>query len=226
MGNLLVVSFEKISSAISSPCHIVMVGLDNAGKTSILYKSKLRENIATQPTVAFNVECISVTKKLKFKVWDVGGRESNRPLWRAYVRKTEGVVFVVDSVDQGRMEEARHELFHLLNSDSAQLKEVPILVVANKQDSVGALSPEMIAKELRLKELSGRHMWHVEGTSCYLGDGFNEGLKTLGKMIAECKGDHPAKERLSNEKNAKASKRNRKKRKRRNSTSSHEGILV
>lgn len=226
MGNLLVFSFERISSAVSSPYHIVMVGLDNSGKTSILYKAKLRETIKTYPTTAFNVECVSVTKKLKFKVWDVGGRESNRPLWRAYVRKTEGVVFVVDSVDQSRMEEAQHELFNLLHSDSAQLKEVPLLVVANKQDSIGALSPDMIAKELKLNELSGSHMWHVEGTSCYVGDGFNEGLKTLAKMIAECKGENPKQRSRDAEKTTKASRRNRRKGKRRNSTSSHEGILV
>lgn len=228
MGNLLVLSFERISSVVSSPYHIVMVGLDNAGKTSILYRAKLRENIKTYPTTAFNVECVSVTKKLKFKVWDVGGRESNRPLWRAYVRQTEGVVFVVDSVDQSRMEEAKHELFNLVHSDSAQLKEVPILVVANKQDSIGALSPEMIAKELKLNELSGNHMWHVEGSSCYVGDGFNEGLKTLAKMIAECKGENPKERSRSRhaEKTPKASTRNKRKGKRRNSTSSHEGILV
>lgn len=227
MGNLLMVSLEKISSAVSSPHHVVMVGLDNAGKTSILYKSKLKENIKTFPTTAFNVECVSVTKKLKFKVWDVGGRESNRPLWRAYVRRTEAVVFVVDSVDQSRMEEARHELFNLINSDSAQLSHAPILVVANKQDCVGALSPEMIAKELRLNELSGKHLWHVEASSCYVGDGFNEGLKILAKMVAECKGEN-LKDQQVGERTPKPTrrKRRRNRRKRRNSSSSYEGIIV
>lgn len=226
MGNLLMVSLERISSAVSSPYHIVMLGLDNAGKTSVMYKSKLKENIKTYPTMAFNVECVSVTKKLKFRIWDIGGRESNRPLWRAYVRKTEGVVFVVDSVDQSRMEEARHELFNLLNSESAQLSAVPILIIANKQDTVGALSPDMIAKELKLNELSGRHLWHVEASSSYVGDGFNEGLKILGKMIAECRGENP-KERTYEERTPKSTSRNRRRRmKRRNSSSSHEGILI
>ena len=223
------VSLDRLASAVSSPCHIVMLGLDNSGKTSLMYKAKLKELIKAHPTMAFNVECVNATKKLKFKIWDIGGRESNRPLWRAYVRKTEGVVFVVDSADSSRFEEARHELFNLLNSESAQLSQVPILVVANKQDCVGASSPDMMANELNLSALNDRHLWHVEPSSIYIGEGFTEGLKILGKMIAQCRGEHHVKE-SNEERTPKASRRNRKKkrgrRSRRGSTGSYEGILI
>ena len=223
------VSLDRLASAVSSPCHIVMLGLDNSGKTSLMYKAKLKELIKAHPTMAFNVECVNATKKLKFKIWDIGGRESNRPLWRAYVRKTEGVVFVVDSADSSRFEEARHELFNLLNSESAQLSQVPILVVANKQDCVGASSPDMMATELNLSALNDRHLWHVEPSSIYIGEGFTEGLKILGRMIAQCRGEHHVKE-SKEERTPKASRRNRKKkrgrRSRRGSTGSYEGILI
>jgi small GTP-binding protein len=228
MGNLLMVSLDRLASAVSSPCHIVMVGLDNAGKTSLMYKAKIKEVIKVHPTMAFNVECVHATKKLKFKIWDIGGREPNRPLWKAYVRKTEGVVFVVDSTDSSRFEEARHELFNLLNSDSAQLSQVPILVLANKQDCVGAVSPDMLASELNLSALNERHLWHVEPASACVGEGFTDGLKTLGKMIARCRGENI--KDSSEEKTPKLTRRNRKKKKRsrsrKSSTGSYEGILI
>ncbi|XP_028395510.1 ADP-ribosylation factor 6-like [Dendronephthya gigantea] len=226
MGNLLMVSLDRLASAVSSPCHIVMLGLDNSGKTSLMYKAKLKENVKVHPTTAFNVECVNATKKLKFKIWDIGGREANRPLWRAYVRKTEGMVFVVDSTDSSRFDEARHELFNLLNSESAQLNDVPILVLANKQDCVGAVSPDMLARELNLAELNDRHLWTVEPTSACIGEGFADGLKTLGKMIARCRGDYLREP--SEEKTPKLTRRNRKKRRRnrRGSAGSYEGVLI
>ena len=222
------VSLDRLASAVSSPSHIVMVGLDSSGKTSLMYKAKLKEHIKVHPTMAFNVECVNATKKLKYRIWDIGGRESNRPLWKAYVRRTEGVVFVVDSTDSNRFEEAQHELFNLLNSESAKLNHVPVLILANKQDCIGAVSPDMLANELNLKALNDRHLWHVEPTSAYVGEGFIEGLKTLGRMIAQCRGENL--KDLNEEKTPKPSRRNRNKKKRnrsrRGSNSSYEGILV
>ena len=228
MGNLLMISLDRLASAVSSPCHIVMLGLDQSGKTSLMYKTKLRELVKVNPTVAFNVESVNATKKLKYKIWDIGGREANRPLWKAYVRRTEGVVFVVDSADSSRFEEARHELFNLLNSESAQLNRVPLLVLANKQDAIGAMSPDMLANELNLNSLSDRRLWHIEPTSAFVGDGFLEGLKTLGKMIAQCRGENV--KDLDEDRTPKPVRRNRNKkkrgRKRRGSTGSYEGILI
>lgn len=222
------VSLDRLASAVSSPYHVVMLGLDNSGKTSLMYKTKLKELIKVHPTMAFNVECVNVTKKLKYKIWDIAGRESNRPLWKAYVRRTEGVLFVVDSTDSSRLEEARHELFNLLNSESAQLHGVPILVLANKQDCIEALSPDMLANVMNLSALNEGHLWHVEPTSAYFGDGFTEGLKTLGKMIAQCKGENLKEPKL--DRTPKPARRNRRKKmrswSRRGSTSSYEGILI
>lgn len=189
MGNLIMFSLDRLSNAISSPHHIVMIGLDGAGKTSLLYKAKWKELVNVHPTMSFNVECLNITKKIKYKIWDIGGRESNRPLWKAYVRRSEAIVFVVDSTESSRFEEARHELFNLLNSESAQLNSrVPILVLANKQDLAGAMSCDLLASELTLSSLNERHLWHIEPTSIQAGDGFLQSLKTLGKMIAQSRG--------------------------------------
>ncbi len=108
-----------------------MLGLDAAGKTTILYKLKLNDNVNTIPTVGFNVESV-VYKNVKFNVWDVGGQDKIRPLWRHYYTGTQGLIFVVDSADTDRLDEARQELHKIIND--REMKDSVILVFANKQD--------------------------------------------------------------------------------------------
>merc|ERR1712029_259602 len=95
---------------------ILMVGLDAAGKTSILYKLKLGEIVTTIPTIGFNVETVEY-KNISFTVWDVGGQDKIRPLWRYYYQGTNALIYVVDSNDRDRSEDAREELSKILNED-------------------------------------------------------------------------------------------------------------
>jgi ADP-ribosylation factor protein 6 len=67
----------------SKEMRLLMLGLDAAGKTTILYKLKLNQDVTTIPTVGFNVETVTY-KNVKFNVWDVGGQDKIRPLWRHY----------------------------------------------------------------------------------------------------------------------------------------------
>ncbi|KAG7170430.1 ADP-ribosylation factor 1-like 2, partial [Homarus americanus] len=91
------------------PCRILMVGLDGAGKTTVLYKLKLGEVVTTIPTIGFNVETVEY-KNVSFTVWDVGGQERIRPLWRHYFQNTSAIIYVVDSNDPDRLAESREEL--------------------------------------------------------------------------------------------------------------------
>ena len=108
---------------------ILMVGLDAAGKTTILYKLKLGEVVTPIPTIGFNVEEVSY-KNISFHVWDVGGQDKIRQLWRHYYTNTQGIIFVVDSNDRDRMDDARDELHIMINDE--ELKDAVILVYANK----------------------------------------------------------------------------------------------
>lgn len=99
-----------------------MLGLDAAGKTTILYKLKLNESVHTIPTIGFNVEEVKVGKRLTFTIWDVGGQEKIRPLWRHYFTNCSALVFVIDCSDEVRIGEARKELFSIMNSE--EMKEV------------------------------------------------------------------------------------------------------
>ena len=104
---------------------ILMVGLDAAGKTTILYKLKLGEIVTTIPTIGFNVETVEY-RNISFTVWDVGGQDKIRPLWRHYFQNTQGLIFVVDSNDRDRIGEAREELMRMLNED--ELRDAVLLV--------------------------------------------------------------------------------------------------
>ena len=124
---------------------ILIVGLDGAGKTTILYKLKLGEVVTTIPTIGFNVETVEY-KNIKFTVWDVGGQDKIRPLWRHYYENTEGVIFVVDSNDVDRIGAAKDELARMLGEDS--LKDAVVLVFANKQDLPQAMEVSALADKL------------------------------------------------------------------------------
>ncbi|VDM30818.1 unnamed protein product [Hydatigera taeniaeformis] len=110
---------------------ILMLGLDAAGKTTILYRLKLNNAVTTIPTVGFNVETVSYDN-IRFNVWDVGGQEKIRPLWRHYFTGSQGLIFVVDSADRERIREAQVELHRIAND--REMQDAIILVFANKQD--------------------------------------------------------------------------------------------
>ncbi|CAH0547993.1 unnamed protein product [Brassicogethes aeneus] len=137
--------------------HVVMLGLDSAGKTTALYRLKFDQYLNTVPTIGFNCEkvkgMIGKARGINFLVWDVGGQEKLRPLWKSYTRCTDGIVFVLDSVDVERMEEAKMELIRTVKSP--ENSGVPILVLANKQDLPGAREPKELEKLLGLLELGG-----------------------------------------------------------------------
>jgi len=87
--------------------------------------------LLTCPHLGFNVETVEY-KNIQFTVWDVGGQDKIRPLWRHYFQNTQGIIFVVDSNDRDRIVEAREELQRMLNED--ELRDAILLVFANKQD--------------------------------------------------------------------------------------------
>lgn len=157
----------------------LMLGLDAAGKTTVLYKLKLGEHVTTIPTIGFNVETVQY-KGFSMNIWDVGGQDRIRALWRHYYHNTQGLIFVVDSNDVGRIDEARDELHKLLEED--ELRDSILLVYANKQDLPNAVKPQELGNRLRLNTITNR-AWQVQGTCATTGDGLYEGLDWLGDQI-------------------------------------------
>ncbi|XP_007905553.1 ADP-ribosylation factor 2 [Callorhinchus milii] len=162
---------------------ILMVGLDAAGKTTILYKLKLGEIVTTIPTIGFNVETVEY-KQVSFTVWDVGGQDKIRPLWRHYFQNTQGLIFVVDSNDRERVNEAKEELNRMLAED--ELRDASLLVFANKQDLPNAMTAAEITDKLSLHSLRQRK-WYIQATCATSGDGLYEGLDWLSNHLCTSK---------------------------------------
>ena len=156
-----------------------MLGLDAAGKTTILYKLKIGEALTTIPTIGFNVETVEY-KNVTFQVWDVGGQEKLRKLWRHYYAGTDALIFVVDSSDKSRVDTARGELEALLSAD--EMRDAAVLVLANKQDLPDAMSAGEVADKLGLYSQRGRQ-WYIQGTNGMTGDGLYEGMDWLVKTV-------------------------------------------
>ena len=162
---------------------ILMVGLDAAGKTTVLYKLKLGENVTTIPTIGFNVETVEY-KNVSLTVWDVGGQHKIRPLWRHYYQNTNGLLFVVDSNDVDRIEEARLELFKLLQDD--ELRDAALLVYANKQDLPAAVSAAEMSEKLGLCGLrQSNRPWYIQACCATSGQGLYEGLDWLSNTLVQ-----------------------------------------
>ncbi|CZR59093.1 probable ARL1-ADP-ribosylation factor [Phialocephala subalpina] len=176
---------------------ILILGLDNAGKTTLLYRLKIGEVVTTIPTIGFNVESVTY-KNLNFNVWvccsipplqtyltslqDLGGQTSIRPYWRCYYANTAAVIFVIDSTDIDRLGTASEELAAMLNED--ELKDAALLVFANKQDQPGAKGAGEISEALKLAELRDRN-WSIVACSAVDGRGVDEGMDWLVQTVQQ-----------------------------------------
>eukprot|EP01084_Bolivina_argentea_P035576 65976_1 len=179
MGILLSKVFRGLFG--TKEVRILILGLDNAGKTSILYKlsNEADDDIQTIPTIGFNVETLQY-KNIKFQVWDLGGQSSIRPYWRCYYPNTDAIVFVVDSTDTDRLGVARQELQAMLEEE--ELKGAVLLIFANKQDQRGACNATQVSEALGLPELRARQ-WSIQESSALKGKGIFEGMDWLAACL-------------------------------------------
>mmetsp|Transcript_25290 Transcript_25290/g.36682 ORF Transcript_25290/g.36682 Transcript_25290/m.36682 type:complete len:454 (-) Transcript_25290:546-1907(-) len=175
----------NFASRIASLCtqqksmNITMLGLDAAGKTTILYRMAGTGNEVTTtiPTIGFNLETLKIKGSI-FTVWDVGGRDKIRPLARHFYRSTDAIIFVLDSNDHERFDAAKDELHRALNEE--ELKGKPVLVFCNKQDLPNSSSPEKVVAHLDLPTLSTRK-WIAMGSVANSSVGLYEGLDWLSR---------------------------------------------
>lgn len=177
------VLFSRLFSTLfgKGEIRILILGLDNAGKTTLLYKLQLNQVIETVPTIGFNVETVNYNN-LQLQVWDLGGQGTIRPYWRCYYPNTNAVIYVVDSTDVDRMDTAKQEMITMLQE--SDLKGVPLLVFANKQDMPGALSEAQVSQVLGLSSIKNRQ-WRIVKSSAKLGEGISEGLDWLIALLRD-----------------------------------------
>eukprot|EP00440_Ansanella_granifera_P005819 gb/GFBE01006312.1/.p1 GENE.gb/GFBE01006312.1/~~gb/GFBE01006312.1/.p1 ORF type:complete len:186 (+),score=52.99 gb/GFBE01006312.1/:1-558(+) len=159
---------------------LLMVGLDAAGKTTVLYELALGQVVETEPTVGFNVETF-LHRNILMTIWDLGGQERLRKLWNHFsVTKTHGVIFVVDSSDPERLEDAREELQAML--ENRDLRDACLLIYANKQDMPEALSAGDVAAKLGLCRIRDRP-WFIQPAIATKCQGVKEGLDWMANAV-------------------------------------------
>ncbi|XP_066912465.1 ADP-ribosylation factor-like protein 1 [Clytia hemisphaerica] len=173
--------FSRIFGGLfgSKELRVLILGLDGAGKTTILYRLQVGEVVTTIPTIGFNVESVTY-KNLNFQVWDLGGQTSIRPYWRCYYANTDAIIYVVDSQDKDRIGISKQELIAMLEED--ELKDAILCVFANKQDMEGAMTAADVSNALGLSALKTR-TWSIFKTSATKGEGLEEAMDWLADAI-------------------------------------------
>ncbi|KAL9655058.1 hypothetical protein ABK040_008841 [Willaertia magna] len=177
MGQAISQFFQNLFK--NKEARILLVGLDAAGKTSILYKLKLNHSINTIPTIGFNVETVQY-KKINFTMWDVGGQEAVRTLWKNYYSFVEVVVFVVDSSDRDRVDTAKRELHKILEDEL--LRDVVVLILANKQDVSDCLTVEELKEKLDVDNIK-QQKWRILPCCALTADGLYESLEWISTQL-------------------------------------------
>ncbi|KAH7044297.1 ADP-ribosylation factor 1 [Linnemannia elongata] len=180
---------QQQSHDATSPPYYIMMGLSGAGKTAILDRLKIGLYIAHHPSISENIETIDYMSKRGqrvFNLWDITERgdrglrvyESWRTLSQQY---PQGIIFVVDSTDHSHlsMELAAERLSTVLREGVEDLTLLPLLVLANKQDSRYAMTVADVKDMLGLEELPQEQVWHIQGVSAKWGEGLMEGFDWL-----------------------------------------------
>ena len=158
---------------------IIILGMQNAGKTTILYRLSLGQLVKTTPTIGSNVEELTYNN-VKFQAWDLGGQESTRSVWDVYYMNTDAIVYVIDSIDEEYYEESKTQFHKMLNNPA--LKNATILIFANKQDLPGAKTVNKLIEDYGFDKIKS-HIWHIQSCSALKGEGLVTGIKWLSEQL-------------------------------------------
>uniref|UniRef100_A0A914W8B8 ADP-ribosylation factor 1-like 2 n=2 Tax=Plectus sambesii TaxID=2011161 RepID=A0A914W8B8_9BILA len=166
-----------------SPTVILVLGLKNAGKSTMFSKLKFsihRDTCDNIPELGFHVERISVCEGVDFIMWDTCALFGFRDLWRRYFSGCAGLIFVVDCCDRQRLGEARNQFFQLLLDEEMAGK--PVMILANKKDQPDALSIADIAAFFQLDSFEDRHL-HIQATCALSGEGVIDGMLEMARLV-------------------------------------------
>jgi len=169
---------------------ILFLGLDNAGKTTLLRRLKDDRMVQHDPTVHAHAEELTLGN-VKFRAYDLGGHETVRKTWKTYFPTVDGIIYMVDAADRDRFEESKKELDLLM--ETPELAKVPIVILGNKIDKKDAASEDEI-RELfglsskgtwgsdKVNEINGRP---IEVFMCSVAKktGYADGFKWLSQFL-------------------------------------------
>ncbi|TNN36878.1 ADP-ribosylation factor-like protein 11 [Liparis tanakae] len=167
------------TQSATSP-QVVLIGLDSAGKSTLLARLLTGQVVDTSPTIGFNVGSLDLDKKTSLTVWDVGGQKSMRANWRYHLDDCRALVFVVDSSDPARLPEAQKVLKKILSEE--KLRGVPLMVLANKKDLAHCMTIREISTQLDLPSQEDR-LWEIQACSALKGLGLLQAFMSISRLI-------------------------------------------
>ncbi|KAL4227016.1 ADP-ribosylation factor-like protein 6 [Mactra antiquata] len=165
--------------------NILVVGLDNSGKSTILNFLKQGDKnvpVDTVPTIGLNVEKMKAAN-IEITAFDMSGQGRYRPLWEQYYKECQGIIFVVDSSDKLRVVVARDELERMMKHPDLERRNVPVLFFANKMDKRDAVSSVKVSTLMGLNEVIHNKNWHIVASNAINGDGIDEGITWLADVM-------------------------------------------
>ena len=163
----------------AAQARILVLGLDNAGKTTVLKQLSDEDITNVTPTQGFNIKSMTMNN-FRLNVWDIGGQKAIRQYWNNYFESTDCLLYVIDSADKARLIETGDELSDLLDQEG--LAGVPILVLANKQDLFHAQPPNEIAEAMNLFSIRDRP-WQIQPCSAKTGEGLKDGMEWMVSQL-------------------------------------------
>ncbi|XP_056146637.1 ADP-ribosylation factor-like protein 3 [Lampris incognitus] len=170
---------RRLKHSPDQEVQLLLLGLDNAGKTTLLKQLAAEDVSHITPTQGFNIKSVQ-SSGFKLNVWDIGGQRKIRPYWRNYFESTDVLIYVIDSSDRIRIEETSQELAELLEEE--KLAAVPLLIFANKQDLMTAIPAAELAEALNLSTIRDR-MWQIQPCSAVTAEGVQDGMTWVCRNI-------------------------------------------
>ncbi|XP_062340380.1 ADP-ribosylation factor-like protein 3 [Osmerus eperlanus] len=171
---------RRLKQSPDQEVRLLLLGLDNAGKTTLLKQLASEDISHITPTQGFNIKSVQ-SQGFRLNVWDIGGQRKIRPYWRNYFENTDVLIYVIDSSDRKRFEETGQELVELLEEE--KLGAVPLLIFANKQDLLTAAPASELAEGLNLHTIRDR-VWQIQACSAVSTEGLQDGMTWVCKNIS------------------------------------------
>ena len=160
--------------------NLIILGLDNAGKTTILYYLTEEKNTEIKPTKGTNTKTI-IQDEYKISLCDIGGHKDIRQFWPNFFNNCDGIIYVIDASDETRIDEVNDELTSLIKDE--KLSQLPLLIFANKSELDNVLEADEIISKLDLENVTDRD-WLLYASSALSGFGIMEGFIWLMNKIS------------------------------------------